>query len=408
MTAQPPVADRQAAAGFDYSQVPDVDLTGVALLAAARTRTGLDDFGDEADWKEGFTRLLASLNEEARLNKAGRIIAFGELSRHLENRLRVTDDIKRHPEILQVRIEKPVFVMGLPRTGSTILHDLMARDPDNRVPMTWECNYMSPPAEAATYETDPRIADCEAHFERTSRLLIPEFQAIHEMGARLAQECLMLNAFDFKSQIFSNQFWVPSYQRWVERDDNLSVYRTHKRQLQYMQWRNPRARWVLKSTGYFWGLDAILATYPDAQIVMTHRDPIKLIASHCSLVSMATSMGSDAVDRKAIGEFWSETWMNAMRRFVDFRRRDAARDVFDMHFAEFVRDQVGMVKRIYGHFGLPLPAATEQRMRDFIAGNPKERHGTHRYTLDQFGLDPARERERYRFYQDWFHVPVEQ
>ena len=393
--------------GFDISSLPDVELTEAALLGAARAKTGLSDFGDEADWKEGFTLLLQGLNEEAMLNKVGRIIAFGEMLRHLENRLRVTDDIARHPEILQVKIEKPVFVMGLPRTGSTILHDLLAQDPDNRVPMTWECNYMSPPPEAATYDSDPRIADCEAHLERTAQALIPEFQAIHEMGARLAQECLMLNAFDFKSQIFSNQFWVPTYQRWVESVDNLSVYRTHKRQLQYMQWKNPRARWVLKSTSYFWGLDAILAIYPDARIVMTHRDPIKLIASHCSLISMACGMGSDTVDQKQVGEFWSVTWENAMRKFVEFRQAGKASEVFDMHFSELVKDQVGMVERIYAHFDLPLPTSTKQRMHDFIANHPKERHGTHHYKLEQFGLDPAQERKRYRFYQEYFHVADE-
>ena len=392
---------------FDITSLPDVELTEAALLEAARATTGLSDFGDEADWKEGFTLLLQGLNEEAMLNKVGRIIAFGEMLRHLENRLRVTEDIKRHPQILQVKIEKPVFVMGLPRTGSTILHDLMAQDPDNRVPMTWECNYMSPPAEAATYDTDPRIADCEAHLERTAQALIPEFQAIHEMGAQLAQECLMLNAFDFKSQIFSNQFWVPTYQRWLENTDNLSVYRTHKRQLQYMQWKNPRARWVLKSTGYFWGLDAILEIYPDARIVMTHRDPIKLIASHCSLITMACGMGSDTVDKKQVGEFWSLTWENAMRKLVEFRQGGKASRVFDMHFSELVKDQVGMVKRIYAHFDIPLPATTEQRMRDFITGNPKERHGTHRYTLEQYGLDRTEERQRCHFYQDYFHVADE-
>ena len=153
--------------GFDYSNLPDVELTEAAVLAAAREKTGLSDFGDEADWKEGFTLLREGLNEDARLSKIGRIVAFGEVLRHLENRLRVTDDIKRNPEILQVKIEKPVSLMGLPRTGSTSLHDLMAQDPDNRVPMTWECNYMSPPPEAATYDTDPRIADCVAHLERT-------------------------------------------------------------------------------------------------------------------------------------------------------------------------------------------------------------------------------------------------
>lgn len=390
-------------------QIPAVKLTAGALLDAARRQTGLADFGDEADWREGFERLLASLDEEARLNAIGRLIAFNELLRHLENRLRVTEDIKRHPEILDVEIVKPLFMVGLPRTGSTIMHDLLAQDPSSRVPLTWECHLMSPPPEAATYETDPRIAICEEHFEQTSRALIPEFQALHEMGARLAQECLMLNAFDFRSIIFANQFRIPSYQRWVEDSDQTSVYRTHRRQLQYMQWRNPRERWVLKSTGYHWGLDAICEVYPDARIVMTHRDPLKLIASHCSLVSMACSMGSDDVDRLEIGRMWSKSWEEAMRRGVAFRQsgRPQARHAFDMHFSAMLKDQVAMAQRIYAHFGIPMSEEALRRMRAFIERNPRDRHGTHRYTLEQFGLERAKERERYRFYQDYFQVAEE-
>ncbi|MCG3168687.1 MAG: hypothetical protein CALGDGBN_00184 [Pseudomonadales bacterium] len=395
-------------AGDGEHEVPEVELSEQALLATARHNTGLQDFGDEADWKEGFTRLLASLNDEARLNKVGRLIAFGELLRHLENRLQVTEDIRRNPSILAVEIRKPVFVVGLPRTGSTILHDLLARDPDSRVPMTWETHYMSPPAEAATYDTDPRIARCEAHFERTSRALIPEFQAIHEMGAQLAQECLMLNAFDFRSVIFANQFRIPSYEQWVETVDQTPVYRTHKRLLQYMQWHNPKQRWVLKSTGHLFALDALYTVYPDAQVVMTHRDPLKLIASHCSLVSMACSMGSDQVDKREVGEQWSVSWERAMRNGVEFRRtRPEAATIFDMHFAELARDPLAMVKRIYAHFGLSLSATAEARMRDFIDNNPKERHGVHRYRIEDFGLDATRERERYRFYQDYFAVANE-
>lgn len=398
-----------AVTGSHATAIPDVKLTADALLETARRNTGLADFGDDADWREGFERLLASLNEEARLNAVGRLIAFHELLRHLENRLRVTDDIKRNPEILDVEIVKPLFMVGLPRTGSTIMHDLLAQDPSNRVPMTWECHIMSPPAERATCESDPRIAICEEHFERTSRTLIPEFQALHEMGARLAQECLMLNAFDFRSVIFANQFRIPSYERWVEGTDQTSVYRTHKRQLQYMQWRNPRDRWVLKSTGYHWGLEAICRVYPDARIVMTHRDPLKLIASHCSLVAMACSMGSDEVDRLEIGRMWSRSWEDAMRRCVAFREsgHPAARNAFDMHFPEILGDQVGMAQRIYAHFGIPMSEVALGRMRSFIAKNPRDRHGTHRYTLEEFGLDRTRERERYRFYQDYFKVSEE-
>jgi hypothetical protein len=390
-------------------ELPDVELAEPALLGAAKACTGLSDFGEEADWREGFRRLLRSLDEEARLTAIGRRIAAAELLRHLENRLRVTEDLRRHPEILDVEIVAPIFLIGLPRTGSTILHDLLAQDPANRVPLTWECHWMSPPPERATCETDPRIARCEEHFERTSRALIPEFQALHEMGARLAQECVMLNAFDFQSIIFANQFRIPSYLRWVEASDARSVYRTHKRQLQYLQWRNPRERWVLKSTGYHWGLDAICEVYPDARFVMTHRDPLKLIASHCSLVSMACSMGSDEVDRREIGRLWSDSWEDAMHRCVAFREsgRPQARNAFDLHFAEMVKDPVAMARRLYAHFGIPLGDETLGRMGRFIASHPKDRHGTHRYRLEDFGLAPAKERARYRFYQDCFGVADE-
>lgn len=396
-------------------ELPEVSLTTEALLQAAQKTTGLSDFGgniyggSDADWQEGFERLLRSLNSEAELNPTGRLIAFNELLRHLVNRLQVTEDIKKNPEILDVVITAPLFIVGLPRTGSTILHDLLAQDIDNRVPLTWECHHMSPPPEKETYDSDPRIAICEAHFEQTSRALIPEFQAIHEMGALLAQECVMLNAFDFKSIIFANQFHIPSYQRWVENTDLTSVYRTHKCQLQYMQWKNPGKRWVLKSVGHLWGLNAICQIYPDARVVMTHRDPLKLIASHCSLVSMACSMGSDNIQKQEVAEFWSKSWEDAMRKGITFCESgsDIATHAFNMHFSELVKDQVAMAQRIYNHFGMDLSEATKERMRQFIANNPKDRHGVHHYTLEQFGLNATKERERYRFYQEYFNVAKE-
>ena len=176
-----------------------------------------------------------------------------------------------------------------------------------------------------------------------------------------------------------------------------------------MQWRNPRERWVLKSVGHLWGLDAIYDVYPDAQVVMTHRDPVKLVASHCSLVSTALGMSSSIVDKKEVGACWSASWEDAMRRGVAFRKsgRQEAVTVFDMHFSELVADHLGVVQRIYNHFGLELTDVAKERMRDFIASNPKDRHGTHRYTIQEFGLDALRERERYRFYKDYFQVSEE-
>jgi hypothetical protein len=396
--------------GFEgqVAGVPEVDLDERSLLGEAEKNTGLSDFGD-AGFLEGFRRLLDSLENEAGLNAIGRLIAHTELLRHLENRLMVAADWKRHPDIGDEEIVRPIFVVGLPRTGSTILHDVMAQDPDNRVPLTWECHRPSPPPERATYETDPRIAESAAHIARTSDALIPEFKAIHPMGAQLAQECVMLQAFDFTSIIFAHQFRLPSYQAWVEETDLGPVYATHRRQLQYMQWRCPGARWVLKSVGHLWGLDKLFDTYPDARIVMTHRDPLKLIASHASLVAMACSMGSDAVDRNEIGGEWSRSWENAMRKGIAFRESGAVDEsrFFDMHFAELVADPVAMVSRIYGRFGLALGSEAEALMRAFLSVNPQGKHGKHSYSLDQFGLDPKTERERFRFYQEYYGVEAE-
>jgi hypothetical protein len=392
--------DRAAMAG-----VPDVCLEEASLLDEARKNTGLDDFGDPI-FRDGLGRLLDSLEQQARLTPIGRLIAHGEVLRHLENRLRVTADWKRWPEMAEVAIEKPIFVVGLPRTGSTTLHDLFAQAQDNRVPLTWECHRPSPPPERASYDSDPRIAECQNHFDITSDALIPEFKAIHPMGALLAQECVMLQAFDFMSIIFANQFRIPSYQLWVEAADLRPSYATHRRQLQYMQWRCPGKRWVLKSVGHLWGLEALFDVYPDARVVMTHRDPLKLIASHCSLVSMACSMGSDRVDDAEIGREWGQSWEGAMRRGIAFREsgKVPANSFFDMHFPEFIQDPVAMLRRIYQHFGLDLSSADEERISSFLAENPPGKYGKHSYSLERFGLDPAEQRERYRFYQEYYEV----
>ncbi|MCP4035452.1 MAG: sulfotransferase [bacterium] len=385
--------------------IPEVSLDEASLLAEAQANTGLDDFGDPI-FRDGLRRLLESVEREGRLTAIGRLIAHGEVLRHLENRLRVTADWQRWPEMGEVEIEKPIFVVGLPRTGSTTLHDLFAQDPGNRVPLTWECHRPSPPPERATYESDPRIAECQNHLDITSEALIPEFKAIHPMGALLAQECVMLQASDFMSIIFANQFRIPSYERWVEQVDLRSSYATHRQQLQYMQWRCPGERWVLKSVGHLWGLEALFDIYPDARVVMTHRDPLKLIASHCSLVSMASSMGSDQVDDEEIGREWSQSWEGAMRKGIAFRESGKVppEAFFDMHFPEFIKDPVAMVGRIYEHFGLDLSSANKERMSGFLAENPPGKHGKHSYTLERFGLDPAKERERYSFYQDYYDV----
>jgi hypothetical protein len=320
----------------------------------------------------------------------------------------MTEEGRRHPEIAAGAIRAPMFIVGLPRTGTTILHELLAQDPANRVPMTWEVMHPWPPPERESYETDPRIARVEQHFAGVDRLL-PGFKAMHPMGAQLPQECVALTAHDFASMVFSTTHRIPGYQAWLERADMGWVYASHRRQLQYLQWRCPAERWVLKSPGHLWALDALVAEYPDAQIIQTHRDPLKVLASLTSLVTLLRSMASDRVDPFAIGIEWSARLAAGLERTMAVRERGLPREaqVFDLHFADLMRDEIGTVRRLYAHFGLALGAEAESRMRRFLADDPRDKHGAHHYTLAAAGLDPGLERRRYSAYQAHFAIASE-
>jgi hypothetical protein len=317
----------------------------------------------------------------------------------------MTDECKRHPEIATGTIDRPIFIVGLPRTGTSILHELLAQDPANRVPMSWEVMYPWPPPERATYETDPRIAQVEKHLAGVDRV-IPGFKSMHPLGALLPQECVAFTAHDFASMLFSTTHRIPSYDQWLATADLQPVYTAHRRQLQYLQWRCPAERWVLKSPGHLWALDALLAIYPDARIVQTHRDPLKVIASLASLVTVLRSMASDQIDPVAIGAEWTVRLAGGLQKaseMRDQRLRDSTQ-IFDVHFTELMRGEIAMVRRIYEHFGIELTREAETRMRRFLAANPKDKHGAHRYTLAQSGLDPVVERRRYASYQERFGI----
>lgn len=386
--------------------IPLLDLDPDALLAGARRRTGLDDFGDER-FREPYRILLDALEREARLTLLGRMIARADVARLLENRLHMVAAHARHPEIGAGRIERPLVIIGLPRTGTTILHELLAQDPANRVPMTWEVAHVHPPPARATYETDARIAAVDKQLAGVDRL-IPNFKRMHPMGATLPQECVALTAHDFASLIFTTTHWLPSYQAWLDRGDFRWVYASHRRQLQYLQWQCPAERWVLKSPGHLWALESLLAEYPDARIVQTHRDPLQVIASLASLIAVLRSMASDAIDPAAIGAEWTTRLAAGLRHATAVRdARTGGAPVFDMHFRDFIRDEIGMVRRIYAHFDLEMTAEAESRMRCFLAANPKDKHGAHRYALADSGLDPATERARYREYQARYAIEPE-
>ena len=380
-----------------------------ALLEEASGRAkGLTDTG-EPQFREGLERLCASLEEEGRLNAIGRMIARERIILSTVNRMNYLEDRRQNPSIAEQRIVAPIVVVGMPRTGSTMLHDVLAQDPASRAPLTWETMFPSPPPEPATFETDPRIEACDATFPDVDAQ-IPAFKAMHPMGARLSQECVTTMADTMVSPLFHNQFRVPAYQDWVDDEaDFAKVYEFHEWQLQHLGWKVMRDRWVLKTGAHMWGLSHLLDRYPDARIVFTHRDPVKSMTSYASLTSLVRSMGSDEVDPLEIAEDWTARIKKMLERSMAVRDEHdhPQAQFFEMYFQDFVKDQFGVVERIYEAFDLPLSGEAADRMKTFIADNPKDKHGIHRYAPEEYGVDPDRIRESFRLYMERFGLEPE-
>jgi hypothetical protein len=386
------------------------DVDGM-LAEAARRTGGLDDLGD-GPFVEPMALFLHALEREARLNDMGRLIAQERVLQHTVNRLLYVEDRKRHPEIADERIERPVFIIGFPRTGTTILHDILAQDPDSRAPITWEVMFPSPPPEATTFATDPRIAQAAALLPNpeTETERDRKFRAMHLMGAQLTQECVVMMGEAMCTPLFHNQFRVPSYEDWVDAEgDWAPVYAFHERQLQHLQWRNARDRWVLKTGAHMWGLEHLLRTYPDARIVFTHRDPVKSVTSYASLTTLVRESGSDDVDPFEIARDWTGRLRGVVEHALDVRNSGSYPDAifYDMYFPNFVAEQFVEVERIYDALGLPMTDEGAARMRAFIADNPKGKHGLHLYTPEEYGIDPEAVRRDFRFYIERFDLAPE-
>ncbi|HVO23111.1 MAG TPA: sulfotransferase [Candidatus Margulisiibacteriota bacterium] len=379
-----------------------VRLDEEGLLAAAQRRTRLADFGDLA-FRDPLQRLLHSLETEARLNLVGRVAAREDITRVLVNRLELQRDRQQYPGIAAEEIRRPLFITGMPRSGSTLLHGLLAQDPANRVPLNWETLHPSPPPEWATHETDRRIERAEREI-RWFSLLAPQFRKIHPVGARLPEECVVILSHAFLSFQFSSTYFVPSYQSWLEQQDLSPAYRFHRQFLQHLQWRCGSERWVLKAPPHLPGLRALFTTYPDAGVIMTHRDPLEVVASVASLHTVLRQTFSDAVDPLQVGPEVAGLLAGDIRRGLQVLDSGClpADRLLNVTYTPLIADPLAVVRRIYAQFDLPLTAAVEARMQRFLAEHPRDRDGHHEYSLQQFGLDADRERERFRTYRERF------
>lgn len=393
--------------GLERAGVRPFPLEEEELLAEARRRTGLSDFGDDA-FREPLDIFLGALESEAALTLVGRFLARRELLTWLANRLELTDTWRRHPEILGEEVRAPLFVTGSGRSGTSLLHELLAQDPRSRVLRTWEALHPCPPPETASYETDPRIARADREMRLWERIA-PAYGTMHENSGAAPQECLYLTAHELQSDLLSGSYQVPSYQAWLARSDKTRAYRYHRRMLQLLQWRCPGERWVLKAPSHLWTLRELFAVYPDARVVQTHRDPLVVMGSMTSLVATLFWLRSDRVDTRAIARTWLRGVAFMLTHSLEQREQGLLPEgqIHDVLYHELLRDPIGEVLRLYARFGMKLTPEAETRMRAYVAARPKDRRGAHRYSFADTGLDLSRERARFAKYQERFGVPSE-
>ncbi|HEU0273654.1 MAG TPA: sulfotransferase [Candidatus Udaeobacter sp.] len=379
------------------SRFPSTPLRAVDLIETAKRRCDLDDFGG-GDFFEGLSRLLDSCQRESKLNLIGRIALRADLVRILCSRLLMQRDRQVYPGVVRQEIREPLFIIGLPRSGTTLLHTLLAMDPDHRVPLTWEVMTPSPP----THDNERRriqraISSCNCF-----NWMAPTFRHVHPVGAELPQECVSLMAPTFMSDQFDAMYYVPSYREWFLRQDLQPAYEYHRHFLQHLQVRQKARRWVLKAPTHMFALPTLLAAYPDAIFVQTHRAPLDAMASVSSLITILRRVFSEAVDPLTVCGDAIDYWGATLDRFLQERDHLAERRICDIYYAEIRRDPLSAVRRIYEHFGWPLYQKVEERMQHALANQLQERNGLHRYDLSQFGVNEEDSAARFAAYCDRF------
>ncbi len=362
----------------------------------ARTQTGLDDTGGDY-YREGLERLVDSMNDEGGLTEMGEAMQLDRLTSLLAARLRVEETYRVHPEIDDQEIGGPVFVIGLPRTGTTALSQLVAADPQFRSLRTWESAMPVPPPEKDTEHTDPRIAATEAGLAMMNEAF-PLMRTMHYFEAATATECQDLMGMSFRTVHFDGFARVPSYLSWVVDCNMEETYRYHRRVLRLLQWHCPPTLWHLKTPVHMFALDALVEAYPNARFLWSHRDPTKVLASVCSLIHYTRSWSSDRDDAAELGAEELDRWALAVERAMEFRDRVGDDRFADVSFADLQTDPLGALDRALGRIGFDFPEGSRTAVAQWAGTHEPGSHGTHTYTLDEFGLDAGRILERFAPY----------
>lgn len=370
-----------------------ISLEPESLIAESRAKTGLADFGDDP-WREALAVLAASLDREAKLHELGRAVQRARLVDSLAVRLTFVDACKRHPEILREEIAAPLVIVGLARTGTTMLHRLISSDPGLYSARWWEVRFPAPPPGWDFRGPDPRIA--EAHAQVKAILdTMPVLAAIHPWDAEGPDEEIMLMEHAFVSHVPESSANVPSYRAWIDRQDHRAEYAFLAKLLQYLQWQKKRRgeraeRWVLKAPTHQGTLDRLFETFPGAVVIHTHRDPLETIPSVASMYYSLWGLATDAPDPLEVGRQVLDRYARAAERSLELRERLPRERFVDVSYREVARDPIGAVRAIYARVGRALTPAAEAAMRAWVAKNPREHRPPHEYSAETFGLTPEK------------------
>jgi hypothetical protein len=395
------VGDPRLLAGLDADE----------LLATARASTGLDDLG-EADWPgwtETYQRLVRAVDEESQLHTLGRFVTRAELLRVVQTWLRLQHEWTRRPEIRSEPIDAPLFVVGPPRTGTTILLELLALDPQLRAPIAWEALH---PIRA---EGDPELRRTRSESEQEFWADVhPEFMTMHELASDLPCECVHFLMYDFAGPYWTMLYDTPSFMGWqLENLDTLGrVYRLHRRMLQTFQNDSdeaPPRRWLLKSPGHLSTLAALFAEYPDARVIHTHRDPRRFIGSLVSLLAVLRFMRSDRDVRRELGPMLEITYQLFLEQVIAQRADGTVPDdqIVDTHFLDLMSDPVAMLRRVYEQLGYDWPKGHDLAITGYLDAKPKAKHGAHTYSYADLGLDDAHLRATFAPYVAHYGITEE-
>jgi hypothetical protein len=375
------------------------------LIRIARRQTGLHDFGDTSIIGP-LTRLLESCSSESALSLVGRSATRWDVVRFLSNLLTIQAATASQPKIADGPVSQPIFITGLPRSGTTFLHRLMLTDQVNRAPTVWETIFPSPRAGSRAQ----RIARVDRQLKAFEHLA-PGFHALHPLDARSPQECSEITAHVFRSLRFDTNYNIPSYRAWMDADvvRHLPAYRFHKRFLQYLQHQDGlERRWVLKCPEHIFALEAIKTVYPDARLIFVHRDPVKVLLSQAQLTEVLRRPFTRKLDPKTLGPHESRRWLDGTKRMMAVGD-DAGlpESVCHVHHLDLISDPVSTVEGVYRHFGMSLPAQAVQTIEGYVAAKPKGGYGAHSYRFEDHGLDEADERAKFRPYMVRFGVTPE-